>query len=104
MESQVTNEGGTSTAEIDDLLHVVGESMKDFFVDRRGAELEHGKAMLSAEDTVVAIRVLTSLTGALLKRVSLETRKDVALATLRVLARHAGFVGTIEDLVEAEVH
>jgi hypothetical protein len=60
--------------------------------------------MLGGEETVIAIRVLITLAGGLLKRVPAETRKDVALATLRVLARHAGFVATLEDLVEAEVH
>jgi hypothetical protein len=100
-DSQVTNEG--RAAEIDDLLYVVGESMKEFFVGR-GAEVVSGRAMLDGEDVVVAIRVLTTLTGALLKRVPVETRKDTTLATLRVLARHAGFVATIEDLVETEVH
>jgi hypothetical protein len=63
-----------------------------------------GKAMLSGEDVVVAIRVLTTLTGALLKRVPAETRQDTTLATLRVLARHAGYVTMVEDLAEAEVH
>jgi hypothetical protein len=97
----VTNEG--RAAKIDDLLHVVGESMKEFFVDR-GAEVVGGCAMLGGEDVVAAIRALTSLTGALLKRVPAATRNDTTLATLRVLARHAGFVATVEDLVETEVH
>jgi hypothetical protein len=97
----VTNEG--RAAEIDDLLYVVGDSMREYFVDR-GAEVVGGRAMLGGEETVIAIRVLITLAGGLLKRVPAETRKDVALATLRVLARHAGFVATLEDLVEAEVH
>jgi hypothetical protein len=102
MEIQVTNEGRAT--EIDDLLYVVGDSMREYFVDR-GAEVMHGKAMLSGGDVVIAIRVLLTLTGALLKRVPVETRADVTLASLRVLARHAGFVATtLKDLVEAEVH
>jgi hypothetical protein len=90
-------------AEIDDLLHVVGQSMKDFFVDR-GAEVVSGKAMLDGDDVVVAIRVLTTLIGALLRRVPTATRRDTTLAAIQVLVRHAGYVVANEDLVEAEVH
>jgi hypothetical protein len=87
----VINEG--RAAEIDDLLYIVGQSMKDFFVDR-GAEVVSGKAMLDGDDVVVAVRVLTTLTGALLKRVGAETRKEVTLA---FIAKRDEILASFED-------
>jgi hypothetical protein len=98
----VTIEG--RAADIDDLFYVVGQSMKDFFVDRGAEVARGGNAVISGEDVVVAIRVLTSLTGGLLKRVPAETRKETTLAAIQVLARRAGYVVAVEDLVETEVH
>jgi hypothetical protein len=91
------------TTEIDDLFYFVGDAMREFFMDR-GADVVRGRPMIGGEEVVIAIRVLTSLAGALLKRSSDETRKDATLAALQVLARHAGYIATIEDLVEAEFH
>jgi hypothetical protein len=100
----VTERMKDRAAEIDDdLFYVVGESMKEFFVGR-GAEVVHGIAKISGEDVVVALRVLASLTGALLKRVPAATRRETTLAAIQVLARRAGYVVAVEDLVETEGH
>jgi hypothetical protein len=98
---QVTNEGQAS--EVDDLLYFVGDAMREFFIDR-GAQVVRGIPTIGGEEIAIAIRVLTSLTGGLLKRSASETRKNATLAALQVLARHAGYIATIDDLVEAEFH